>query len=188
MPSGWVWHYIDTPGPITGSYWPRQVSGDEQAWRSPPGRRGRDWSSQASRYIIRITGFPLIPPEPPIRYAASSTSAPVGDRRPADMPRLMAPRASTLYMEHVHQYRDGERPCRCGHPRSAHLHYRPGTECSLCPDCGRYRSAQTANFAQWLRGCWRRCRALDQTGMLICGAWTPPARPASSSSTPGPAA
>lgn len=69
---------IDTPGPITGSYWPRQVSGNEWVWRSPPGRPGRDWSRQASRYIIRITGFPAIPPEPPIRYAASSASAASG--------------------------------------------------------------------------------------------------------------
>jgi hypothetical protein len=31
--------------------------------------------------------------------------------------------------------------CRCLHPRSAHLHYRRGSECSLCPDCRRYRPA-----------------------------------------------
>ncbi len=31
--------------------------------------------------------------------------------------------------------------CRCGHSRTAHEHYRPGSECSLCaPDeCGRFR-------------------------------------------------
>lgn len=29
-------------------------------------------------------------------------------------------------------------PCKCGHPRQAHEHYRPGTSCSLC-GCKRYR-------------------------------------------------
>jgi hypothetical protein len=28
--------------------------------------------------------------------------------------------------------------CRCGHDRSAHQHYRHGTDCSLC-DCKRFR-------------------------------------------------
>jgi hypothetical protein len=31
--------------------------------------------------------------------------------------------------------------CRCGHPRTAHQHYRGGTECALCIECPRYRSA-----------------------------------------------
>jgi hypothetical protein len=31
--------------------------------------------------------------------------------------------------------------CRCGHPRSAHQHYREGTECALCLDCLRFRPA-----------------------------------------------
>jgi hypothetical protein len=30
------------------------------------------------------------------------------------------------------------RRCRCSHPRSAHEHYRAGTDRSLC-DCTRYR-------------------------------------------------
>lgn len=31
--------------------------------------------------------------------------------------------------------------CTCGHPRTAHEHYRPGTECSLCPlgGCTRFK-------------------------------------------------
>ena len=29
--------------------------------------------------------------------------------------------------------------CICGHPHSAHQHYRRGTECSLCADCPRWR-------------------------------------------------
>jgi hypothetical protein len=33
---------------------------------------------------------------------------------------------------------DRTRPCRCGHVRDAHEHYRPGSDCSLC-DCPRYR-------------------------------------------------
>ena len=33
------------------------------------------------------------------------------------------------------------RICRCGHFHAAHLHYRSGSECSLCSDCPRYRSA-----------------------------------------------
>ena len=36
---------------------------------------------------------------------------------------------------------DSERDsrCHCGHPRSAHRHYREGTECAVCLDCARYR-------------------------------------------------
>lgn len=30
------------------------------------------------------------------------------------------------------------RRCRCGDPRSAHKHYRPGTDCGLC-GCGAFR-------------------------------------------------
>jgi hypothetical protein len=31
--------------------------------------------------------------------------------------------------------------CVCGHPKIAHEHYRPGTDCSLCPPglCDRFR-------------------------------------------------
>jgi len=36
---------------------------------------------------------------------------------------------------------DASCPCRCGHPYLAHQHYRKGLECSLCPDCARYRPA-----------------------------------------------
>ena len=28
--------------------------------------------------------------------------------------------------------------CVCGHPREAHEHYRPGTDCALC-DCPKFR-------------------------------------------------
>jgi hypothetical protein len=31
------------------------------------------------------------------------------------------------------------RLCMCGHPYTAHQHYRRGKECSLCPDCRRWR-------------------------------------------------
>ncbi len=39
--------------------------------------------------------------------------------------------------------RDGQ-PCRCGHPRAAHSHYRRGSDCALCPagSCKRFRSAE----------------------------------------------
>ena len=34
-------------------------------------------------------------------------------------------------------------PCACGHPRSAHDHYRSGTDCGACgaTECRRYRRA-----------------------------------------------
>lgn len=34
-----------------------------------------------------------------------------------------------------------EQLCVCGHPKIAHEHYRPGTDCSLCPlgVCERFR-------------------------------------------------
>jgi hypothetical protein len=31
--------------------------------------------------------------------------------------------------------------CKCGHPKSAHEHYRAGTECSLCTTCKKFRRA-----------------------------------------------
>jgi hypothetical protein len=40
--------------------------------------------------------------------------------------------------------KDGEQSvpsCRCGHQKTAHEHYRPGSECSLC-DCTRFRRAR----------------------------------------------
>jgi hypothetical protein len=33
--------------------------------------------------------------------------------------------------------RDLGKPCRCGHGRQAHQHYRGGSDCSLC-SCSRY--------------------------------------------------
>ena len=32
------------------------------------------------------------------------------------------------------------KPCRCGHQRQAHEHYRRGTDCALCP-CQRFRAS-----------------------------------------------
>ena len=42
--------------------------------------------------------------------------------------------------------------CRCGHPYTAHEHYRPGTECALCQDggCARYRPAGVVGALQAL--------------------------------------
>lgn len=34
-------------------------------------------------------------------------------------------------------------PCRCGHPYTAHRHYRYGSECSFCSACPRYRAGIT---------------------------------------------
>jgi hypothetical protein len=34
--------------------------------------------------------------------------------------------------------RDLGRPCRCGHGRVVHEHYRAGSDCSLC-ECERFR-------------------------------------------------
>ena len=38
---------------------------------------------------------------------------------------------------------DESRMCSCGHRHTAHEHYRPGTDCSLCPPgaCHRFRAA-----------------------------------------------
>jgi hypothetical protein len=33
-----------------------------------------------------------------------------------------------------------QRPCRCGHQREAHQHYRNGTDCGTC-GCGRFSAA-----------------------------------------------
>jgi len=44
---------------------------------------------------------------------------------------------------------DREPLCRCGHGRSAHRHYRRGSDCALC-DCPRWRPHG------WLRGLLRR--------------------------------
>lgn len=36
--------------------------------------------------------------------------------------------------------------CRCGHPKTFHQHYRPETECSICPTCPRYRPDTGLNW------------------------------------------
>lgn len=48
----------------------------------------------------------------------------------------------------------GERPCVCGHPRTAHRHYRRGSDCAVCgPEvCPRYRPVR------W----WRRPAKADR--------------------------
>jgi hypothetical protein len=40
-------------------------------------------------------------------------------------------------------HEDDAATCRCGHAREAHSHYRPGTDCALCPagECDRFRPA-----------------------------------------------
>ncbi len=43
-----------------------------------------------------------------------------------------------LSLLHVRRPRD-PKPCRCGHVRRAHEHYRNGTDCALCT-CQRFRS------------------------------------------------
>ena len=48
--------------------------------------------------------------------------------------------------------------CVCGHDRETHRHYRPGTDCALCGDCGRYRPR------------WRRLAGdLTLTGLALAG-------------------
>lgn len=43
----------------------------------------------------------------------------------------------------MHRDSGSDRRCRCGHPHTAHLHYRRGSECSLCSGCSRYRPVGT---------------------------------------------
>ena len=52
------------------------------------------------------------------------------------------------------------RLCRCGHVYAAHEHYRPGTECSLCADCPRYRSA--SGLGALIAGLLTRRRAAER--------------------------
>lgn len=37
-----------------------------------------------------------------------------------------------------------QQACTCGHGREAHEHYRPGSDCALCPPgtCDRFRAAR----------------------------------------------
>jgi hypothetical protein len=42
-----------------------------------------------------------------------------------------------------------KRQCVCGHDRSAHEHYRSGSECALC-DCGRYREQRIRTLIKGL--------------------------------------
>jgi len=35
----------------------------------------------------------------------------------------------------------GTAPCRCGHGRDAHMHYRRGSDCALC-ECPRWSPAR----------------------------------------------
>jgi hypothetical protein len=49
--------------------------------------------------------------------------------------------------------------CVCGHARSAHQHFRFGTECALCStgDCKRYRPKGAAARAMWWMSPFSRC-------------------------------
>jgi len=46
-----------------------------------------------------------------------------------------------------------EQLCVCGHPRKAHEHYRPGTDCSLCVPgvCDRFRRQRTRRARTMVR-------------------------------------
>lgn len=35
----------------------------------------------------------------------------------------------------------GTQFCQCGHERTAHKHYRKGSDCALCGECPQYRPA-----------------------------------------------
>ncbi|MGB5113372.1 MAG: hypothetical protein WBO08_17845 [Mycobacterium sp.] len=42
--------------------------------------------------------------------------------------------------------------CRCGHERTAHDHYRSGSECALCPpgECAHFNRRSKGRLAGWL--------------------------------------
>jgi hypothetical protein len=43
--------------------------------------------------------------------------------------------------------------CTCGHGRSAHEHWRPGSECALCSSvCTHYRPARSRSHGRLARG------------------------------------
>ncbi|MFN8079242.1 MAG: hypothetical protein U0Q19_06725 [Kineosporiaceae bacterium] len=57
------------------------------------------------------------------------------------------------------QHDQASPPCVCGHPASAHEHFRAGTECSLCPGthCPRFRPARRDGaLARLIAGVLRR--------------------------------
>lgn len=60
-----------------------------------------------------------------------------GSQRSANLACELTPDDSISHIMY-RNYREGW-PCRCGHPRRAHLHYRPGRECSLCEECSHFR-------------------------------------------------
>jgi hypothetical protein len=66
---------------------------------------------------LAIPGQRQVPPSPPV--GLSGTGCPPVRREPA------------VVID----------PCRCGHGREAHLHYRPGTDCGACDarDCAGFR-------------------------------------------------
>lgn len=80
-----------------------------------PGRRGRPRSAGSS-VLTPPTGLPALPD--PGAPAARQDPPPI-----APTPRPVV------------------EPCVCGHPKDAHDHYRPGTDCGVCGavQCGEYR-------------------------------------------------
>jgi hypothetical protein len=44
-----------------------------------------------------------------------------------------------LLVGHIFKWRQGPM-CWCGHRADAHWHYRPGTECSDCDECSKFRA------------------------------------------------
>lgn len=116
------------------------------AWLA--GTQGRRWGA-ASRGPV--------PPRPVARRAARKLQP-------------VSPSVVCVLSQHLRRRR--ARLCLCGHPLSAHQHYRRATECSLCPGCPR-----------WQRGIRRMMRDVKGLphAMLPSGAeleWMrPPGRP-----------
>jgi len=85
-------------------------------------RRGR--SNAGSSVLTPPTGLPAVPDLGTVLPTQRQASPPV----PADVP---PPPAQRTVVD----------PCRCGHGRQAHEHYRPGSDCGACGrrTCGEFR-------------------------------------------------
>ena len=70
------------------------------------------------------------------RVVAQYRRRPVA-RRAARKLQPISPSVVCVLSQHLRRIR--ARLCLCGHPLSAHQHYRRATECSLCPGCPRWR-------------------------------------------------
>ena len=102
---------------------------------TPPSRTGVDGSRKCVSDAGQ-RGWPIPAKRPRRSDAGARLAGSVSVGRQVRRPPVQLP--PVLSLIGARRPRD-PKPCRCGHQRQAHEHYRRGTDCALCP-CQRFRA------------------------------------------------